>query len=484
MGIANWASDKTAAYETLRRLADAPSVWLHDPRGARLWLDGLDAVRSTPPLVFSTYAEAFADVVRRCHPNARDPDDLGPHDLLASAEAFLRALALDEDDTRVWHGLAVALASCERAADSLALGTGVIINDVLLLIASPTYRAIRLAAFNDGVRAIVRRDLESGPFRPEYGYFVATPPYVVDHAPPFIQQYNINHDVAHLVLFGDAYLRPIGTAAMTGELLLNAEEACCSLDLFVVAELRRLRKDLHALVEMRGVERGIRSGGTQSLLQTASADPATQRWYQYGLKSAALRRVPAPSPVSSRLCGRDDVPADIDDWLGGSAQQGHANWWIEQARSRTHNSAFASVVSCLPPRTDQWHNLVRSALTEWDPTRPPIDAHPADVALREVRLAQNRLRAVVVRLAEALTTVERSALADSAHEQVLTQTWRATEMLESGSALRGDQIADFTWDAAVCLERCVGRRSVDEWTRWLDRLPDLESGRVPVGWPC
>src|SRR3989442_9247012 len=94
----------TSAYLDLRGSIDELASWFLTPTGADLWIDGTDALRSTPPVVFSAYLSAFQRIVRETNSNE---DRLTSQ--LACFDAFLDAVA-SLGEAPFLHGLAVGIA--------------------------------------------------------------------------------------------------------------------------------------------------------------------------------------------------------------------------------------------------------------------------------------------------------------------------------------------------------------------------------------
>ncbi|HKH47583.1 MAG TPA: hypothetical protein VKM72_23240, partial [Thermoanaerobaculia bacterium] len=299
-----------AIHRELDSLAGEPDRWARSLVGGDLWVDGWRAVRSTDEHLFARYRDAFLDFCQQSGAAVRSLDEESLPSVLERFELFLEACA-EANAGSFWPALAVGLALVQAVGGPPRIERSpeaAVANDSLLLIVSPSYRAIRCHAYNAGIATFCVPDSQVPVFRPELGHFLISPRYQVRHEPPRVQFYTVNHDLSHLVLFGDAYLRPVGSPAMTAALLLNAEETCCTLDLVLARDLDRFGIELNALAELLRIESGSKAG-RPSVTQRVAREPAAFTAYQAALKAAAQERLTASTPVSLRIREGASLPS-------------------------------------------------------------------------------------------------------------------------------------------------------------------------------
>jgi hypothetical protein len=388
------------AHRDLRAQAADREGWPYTRPGADLWIDGLTALRSTSRRLFAAYLDAFLDYAARTGLPAASPEGWGLAAALERFDAFLEGCA-EQGETCFWHALTVGLCLVQAQGGPPRLeGSGaVVINDTLLTVLSPSYRSLRFTAFNTGARTLTQVGRKPPVFRPELNLVVFSQTDVVDAEPRRVQFYVANHELSHLVLFADAYLRPVGTPAMTASLLLNAEETACNFDLVLAAELLRFGAGLHAFREMRRMEKGWREEGV-SVMERAGRSPEELAFYQRALKAAAQLHLETPSLLSSRIA-QAPVPADLQGWFRPAAQKMHAIWH-EGLAVRVWNPHFQRLVSLLPPLPGHLENLHRFARETWKVGQRALEGpipEPA-AALRERNVLLHRLRFLVIRGAE------------------------------------------------------------------------------------
>jgi hypothetical protein len=459
------------AYEQLRALADDFEGWCSSAIGADLWIDGVDAVRSTPPRIFDAYLGAFIEFKARLKAQTR-----GWADELSRFDSFIEALA-GRGPAPFLHGLAVGMALIRALGGvPLVAEKGVaVVNDTLLALCSPTYRTIRTAAYNAGIRAYPI-DGEGGvEFRPEYSAFALHEPYLIRSLYPIrVQHFNVNHDLAHLAFFADCYIRPIGTEATTASLLLNAEEACCALDLRIVVELSRFDYPLHALEELRRIESGQRKG-LESVFAAVAQDPPIARRLERGLKAAAQRTLTQRSGLSRELAQREEPPPELDAWISERARRSHARYSTVLA-ARIHQPAFSALASLLPPSEDHHRNLIAASSREWDAMFPPEAPEPS-LTQRERHVEIHRLRFLVIRVAEVVAAAEREGAAPSAAELDRLELWALDVADAVATAQHGDvgtNVKQLRAAGTQLLAACIGASVDARFARTLIHPADID----------
>lgn len=390
-----------AAHRDLLSLADDPERWIRSPVGLDLSVDGWTAITSARGDLFARFVDAFLDFCRREGTPLRFLDAGSFASLLARFEPFLEACA-ELGPGGFWPCLAVGLTLVQTLGGPPRIESSeaaVVIGDSLLLVTSPSYRALRFAAYNAGVRTLCTDRPKLPPFRPEFGLLLLSSGELVLQDPRCVQYITVNHDLAHIVLFGDAYLRPAGSPAMTAALLLNAEETSCLLDLVMARDLGRFGVELRSLGDLLALEAGAEKG-RESLTRRAAMSRDSFVACQSALRAAAQGHLTASTPVSERIREGVSIPPDLEDWFRPSTQGTHAAW-NEGLSERIWNPDFQRLVSLLPPLAGHHENLLRFTRKTWEPGEPVLDPIPEPCPVSRSRgLLEYRLRFLVIRAAE------------------------------------------------------------------------------------
>lgn len=391
-----------STYRELSAQVEDADRWLQTPAGADLWIDGRAALRSAGSKdLFARYTAAFLDFCARAEAPVRSLDREGMAALLSRLDPFLEACA-EHGGQAFWPGLALGISLIHSLGGPprIEVSGGATMNDTVALVLSPSYRALRFAGFNAGVSIRYTAEQATEPFRPELGHFLITPPTLIQEELPRAQFFNVSHDLGHIVLFGDAYMRPVGTPEMTGALLLNAEETACTLDLVQARDLARFGVEVRSLTELLQIESGQREGRPSVTLRVAREGTAFTS-YQAALKASSQGYLTASSPVSRRIRQGVTIPPDLGDWFAAPAQKTHAAWH-EDLADRVWNPVFQRFVSLLPPVESHLENLHRLTREVWEPGQTVLDEIPEpSPAARAQGLLLYRCRFLVVRAAEA-----------------------------------------------------------------------------------
>jgi hypothetical protein len=360
-------------YRTCRQGIGDLTAWLETPWGADLSIDGAQALGAAGSELFASYSGCLDDVESEMR-YARSRLDQ-----LQTLEAFVEACASVHGEAGFWPALGVALCAAHKLEPApLAEGLAVV-NDSLLLILSPTYRQIRFTAYNQGIRVRVA-SASGAPFRPETRLLTIDPAYLITGATARVQQYNVNHDLVHIVLFGDCYVDAAGTVQETTDLLVNAEETSIALDLRVFAELARFGVELHHLREIEQTESGWTPQVRLSLAREVAASAQDRHRLEAQLKHVALCVARGHAAGCHLL--------RVDRWVSLRALRAHAKWCHEIAE-RNHRPAFRRAVAHLSPSPAQ-RALLRRAMNEhWSgaPAPAPLELALPDPVIRATNVA-------------------------------------------------------------------------------------------------
>ena len=444
-----------ATYRDLLAQAGDTDRWLQTPTGADLWIDGRVALlAASRDDLFTRYTRAFLDFCERAGAPVRSLDREGLAALLGRLDPFLEACAGHGRDS-FWPGLALGLALVHSLGGPprIEVSGAATVNDTLALVLSPSFRALRFAGYNAGIstRFITERSAEV--FRPELGYFLVTPPTLILEELPRTQFFNVGHDLIHIVLFGDAYIRPVGTPKMTAALLLNAEETACTLDLVLVGDLARFGVELQALAELVRIESGPRSGRPSVTLRV-SREGTGFTAYQAALKAASQALLTTCTPVSRRIGGGISIPPDLDEWFHPRSRATHAAWH-EDLAERVWHPVFQRFVSLLPPVETHLENLLRFTRETWEPGQPVLDEIPEPCpAARAQGILLYRLRSLVIRAADIAVELDAAgsltrALADDLMEWALAVIEESVRVRRSGGSAEAQERCELQ-ARAVC----------------------------------
>jgi hypothetical protein len=231
-----WSSNKLAhsareAYERLRVLAADFSRWAATPTGADLWVDGLDAISSTPAPAFEVYLQHLVDGLgnARCEPGEWNH-------FVAGCQLFLQHCRSDSE-AAFWHGLACVLSCFEVSGGPPKISSTdvAIVNDTLLYLLSPQHRSIR-----------------------------------------------------HIALFSRDYFFA-STEEQAAERIVDIEEATVSVDLLTVRDLVRWRIDLRCLRDYASATSSSEWTPSGNLMTRAATTPELSKRLQVGLRETARR---------------------------------------------------------------------------------------------------------------------------------------------------------------------------------------------------
>lgn len=369
-------------------------IWSETAIGGDLWVDGYDSLRSTSFELNKSYATVFLEV----HQAFRHLSPFNTFSLKDYLDTFDHVISYySGDPERFWPMLAVGLAvinACGGVAISNPSHFICIINDSVMLLLSKSYRKIRFYAYNAGVILTVSPEREADWFHPELRKIHFGADYFIAGSINKIQHYNVNHDLSHIILFGDAYLPMSYSDADTFSLLLNAEEYCCGIDLMIMHELWFHRIDLHVIREFRGIEPDKQAMTDESIAEKVAQDPNKIKIYQRALKAVAQCESKATSKFARKVVAQaSTVPSDLHEWISRNALTKHINGTIEIV-SRNREPLYAALTKSISRNTDHHANLLRAITEDCVDNKSLLGIHcpQADEVLRTNAVAQNDVR--------------------------------------------------------------------------------------------
>ncbi len=189
-------------------------TFLDDRVIAGKWVDGIDAVNSLRHRDIDTYSAFISGIGGACS-------------AVEWFDALDAVLIRNSTDEELFYPILAAAIGAVTASfeifDILEDGTPVV-SDIVMLILSPTYRLIRTNAFNLGVRLTSAASTDRGKFVPGIRQVALGRPYLCPGSERALQHYNLNHDLSHIVYFGDVYHFGVPNGYDLVEILLLAEE--------------------------------------------------------------------------------------------------------------------------------------------------------------------------------------------------------------------------------------------------------------------
>lgn len=356
-------SDALATGNLLRAQVRHADRFFSTRRGADLWIDGVDFIVSTPAPVLSAYCGQLAKHIQLTAPKGQLPEAVH---FFAGFDEFLRRCAA-AGEAYAYHALAAGLCCLDRFIPSLrrdALPFSVV-NDSLLMLVSPHYRAIRCAAFNSGLEVGIQTG--NGWFRPDFGWIIFAPPVLIPGRPRCVQSYSFIHEVCHAVLFGDAYCRTFGSLETTQSILIAIEESIIGLDLLTYGALRRASETLHAVAEFEKVSIG-NDASVERRISALHRGAIHPNRFVRALRAAAQRQLGSESPVS-RIIEAQDSGEDASAWVGDKSIAFHIAG-LRGFTDRVFDPRFRSIVDILPPDPVHASNARAASTEKMDAHRP------------------------------------------------------------------------------------------------------------------
>jgi hypothetical protein len=444
------------AYDVLRRSSGDVAGWPNTSLGADLWVDGLDAIRSTSAADFSQTLESYQ--------NYRQRVGLGEHvDLsreLAAFDVFIEACAA-RSELAFYQALCLGLSILHAAGGTpdvlVRPSDAVIVNDSVMYLLSPLYRAIRVSGYHAGAQAQVSVPA-SNDFRPAECFFSVPAYAVIELSPIRVQHYNVNHDLAHLGAFHDLYLHAVGDVDATALALTTAEETCCALDLWTFAEAARFGVRLHLLDEMERLQVAWQEAQPEGPLRRGSDSQPLRQRYRNGLMSVACGVLGHHDP--SRW---GPAPEDLHDWISAAAIAGHVSWCREQARLLT-NPAFRRFAEVIAPDPLARRRIELASRPETVDVAHALfpEAESPDEHRRAAALVQQQIRGLVYRIAEANVVLDGDATTS------LRQRWE--DILRTlVAAPTGEALAAARTAVVHAARECLAPALMDRFESVMDR---------------
>ena len=312
-------------YKNLRNFFKPENTnWYQTLLGADFWLDGFDILYNSNPEKVQILLEGLEN-------KGFQKDNF---------EDFSLALDFWEEQKKHFEEvdfLATGFSLCEAFGGTPKLWPCQIgvVNDTLAFLTSPSYRSIRIHAYNSGVKFLFVKDNREYLFRPDLRYFVVPQNfYVSDLKPERAQFYSISHELIHFWGFGDLYQGLHHSKDYTSYLLVNAEESCCSFDLSILKEFSQYNCTQNLVDEFCQIDTGIKNTQKKKLLENCKDSEKEQRDLEFSLKKRALSYLSEKNKYHFKE--KISLPRS-DLWIGDLALKGHAEKTEEYVNYLSHS---------------------------------------------------------------------------------------------------------------------------------------------------
>ncbi|WEK29602.1 MAG: hypothetical protein P0Y58_22320 [Candidatus Pseudomonas phytovorans] len=327
-----WSKEKALShYNYLSGELNNPNVFFESKIGADLWIDGYDALASTNSMLFLHYLDIFESLYKEI---ARA--DVEQATGLYNALDSLLLVCAEAGEAEFMHALAVGIciASSHGVVPNIVSSQGVIINDTVVTLLSPNYRAIRLAAYNLGVVIRFQEEQDDRKFSPQSYRVYFGRPLAVKGRLWKCQFYNVGHEAGHIVYFGDGYLCRYGDQYETAQAFLAAEESLIGVDLLIYSELARFGHNLHCLNEFGGIDIATGERFDQRVAIEVAQDKNLTPILQDLLRRVALFELDVRlGRLPSKVCPDTEEFEILDKWVGYAARRKHIDGSIEMAEN-------------------------------------------------------------------------------------------------------------------------------------------------------
>ncbi|MGN2254297.1 hypothetical protein ACFWZ4_13030 [Frateuria sp. GZRe12] len=335
---------------TLRRRIRCTQRFLTSRLGSDLWVDGVDALLSTPVEILQAYTSVLLRRIEREIAKSKKATIL---EFFAAFDDFL-AYCVSRGESAIYHGLAAGMCTLRFFDSELRAGDipFAVVNDSLMVLVCNQYRAVRFYAFNSGIE--IYASTKNGAFRPDLGAIVIGPPVLVPGRPSRVQSFSLIHELCHAALFGDSYCRMFGSIGATKSMLLNIEESIIGLDLLLYGSLRKM-SPAH-LEAQHEFERLVISKTNDINLRRATLARGAMYPTEFvrSLRATAQRRLNEANAFSERILSLD-AGEDVSNWVGPNALDFHIRG-LAALTSRIEHPTFRKIVDLLPRDPVQQRN--------------------------------------------------------------------------------------------------------------------------------
>ena len=209
--------------------------------GGDLWIDGRFAIQTLlkNQILISKFTKKYnITTLSTC--------SLGLH--LSYLDKEIGKSVKNPDQWWSYVGIGIGILWATGGPPSLERSKSLIIlNDTVMHILSPSYRAIRFLSFNQGVEIV------SEGFEPGLRRFSIADRNLISKRLNLVQFYNINHDSMHCLFFERIYSTRFLGENNSIYATMMAEATCIAYDAVIYSELAIHRKELKVLSEYEAI---------------------------------------------------------------------------------------------------------------------------------------------------------------------------------------------------------------------------------------
>lgn len=230
-------------YQEIRSLTQDQEAWMNSSIGGDLWIDGLQVFLTIEPADFeATYKQFVENYTYDSHSFMR---------CLTSLHQFTVDCA-KESEFELYKALALGMTwlsfYSHFQSDFFNL-SGRITNHSIALLLSPTYQAIWITSYNEGLTLYIADKANShlSLFRPEYGLIYQNHQYFLQTGYVNFPYQSYFHEMAHILLCYNLYSHVLADENGANNYRSYVEEGIVTLEETVLSELVAVRDNLHVI---------------------------------------------------------------------------------------------------------------------------------------------------------------------------------------------------------------------------------------------
>ncbi|RAP29187.1 hypothetical protein C2W64_04134 [Brevibacillus laterosporus] len=228
-------------YQEIRSLTHDHEAWMNSSIGGDLWIDGLQIFLTVEPADFkATYIQYVENYTYNSHSFIQSLNALHQFTVDCANESefeLYKALALG----MTWLSL------YPHYQSDFFNVPGRITNHSIALLLSPTYQAIWITSYNEGLTLYIadKTTSQSSFFHPEQGRIYQNHQYFRQSDYVNFPYQSYFHEMAHILFCYDLYSRTLGDENEERSYLTHMETSIIALEETVLSELISVRDDLH-----------------------------------------------------------------------------------------------------------------------------------------------------------------------------------------------------------------------------------------------
>ncbi|MDN9012130.1 hypothetical protein [Brevibacillus laterosporus] len=405
-------------YQEIRSLTQDYEAWMNSSIGGDLWIDGLEVFLTIEPADFeSTFKQFVENYTYDSHSFIR---------CLTSLHQFTVDCA-KESEFELYKALALGMTWLSfyphYQSDFFNL-SGRITNHSIALLLSPTYQAMWITSYNEGLTLYIADKANShlSLFRPENGLIYQNHQYFIRTNYVNFPYQSYFHEMAHILFCYNLYAHVLADENEKNNYLSYVEEGIVTLEKMVLSELVAVRDNLHVIhdgfngsssPEFREYSPSVIHGDISSISASslkwftkAYMQVGTENSYTPNNSSSANQLIVASQPVAEEKTFSLAPPCQPH--IENIKQ--HCRWTIRNG-AYNHISAYREVIELMAPDLNDFakvqkalHPSTYSASQISKESLPEPDSHQ-----REQKKQLWRWREAYARLAEIRGYIEMEA---------------------------------------------------------------------------